>query len=55
MNPSTQLALLGDPRAASAEKGARFVDAVCERIAGFFVELAAADLDDLYAKRSPSS
>ena len=41
---------IGDPRAATAERGARFVDAVCERIAGFLVELAAADLDDLYAQ-----
>ncbi|MCE9601075.1 MAG: creatininase family protein [Gemmatimonadetes bacterium] len=40
---------IGDPRNATAERGARFVDAVCERIAGFLVELAAADTDDLYA------
>jgi creatinine amidohydrolase len=39
---------IGDPRQASAERGERFVDAVAERIAGFLVELAAADLDDLY-------
>jgi creatinine amidohydrolase len=39
---------VGDPRAASAEKGARFVAAATQRIASFFVELAAADPDDLY-------
>lgn len=39
---------VGDPAAATAEKGAAFLDAVAERIAGFLVELAAADLDDLY-------
>ncbi|HEU0055321.1 MAG TPA: creatininase family protein, partial [Longimicrobium sp.] len=39
---------VGDPRAATAEKGAAFFDAVAERVAGFLVELAAADLDDLY-------
>ncbi len=39
---------VGDPRAATAEKGARFHDAVCDRIAGFLVELAAADPDALY-------
>ncbi len=40
---------IGDPRAATAEKGRAFADAVCERIAGYLCELAAADLDDLYA------
>jgi creatinine amidohydrolase len=30
---------VGDPRAATAEKGERYVAAVCERIADFFVEL----------------
>jgi len=39
---------IGDPREATPERGARFVDAVCERIAGFLVELAAADTDDLH-------
>jgi creatinine amidohydrolase len=39
---------VGDPRAASAEKGARYAAAVAERIGGFLVELAAADPDDLY-------
>jgi len=40
---------VGDPSAATPEKGAAFLDAVAERIAGFLAELAAADLDDLYA------
>ena len=39
----------GDPRASTREKGERFLAAVTERVAGFLVELAAADLDDLYA------
>ncbi|HEU4631408.1 MAG TPA: creatininase family protein [Gemmatimonadaceae bacterium] len=39
---------VGDPRAATAAKGAAYVDAVAERLAGLFVELAAADPDDLY-------
>ena len=39
---------VGDPAAATPEKGARFFGAVTERIAGFLVELAAADPDALY-------
>ena len=39
---------VGDPSAATAEKGEAFFRAVTERIAGFLVELAAADPDDLY-------
>lgn len=39
---------VGDPSGSTAEAGERFFQAVTERIAGFFVELAAADLDDLY-------
>ncbi|HEY8469871.1 MAG TPA: creatininase family protein [Longimicrobiales bacterium] len=39
---------VGDPRAASAEKGAAFFRAATERIAGFLMELAAADPADLY-------
>lgn len=34
---------VGDPKAATAEKGAAFMDATAERIASFFVELAAMD------------
>ena len=40
---------VGNPHAATAEKGARFADAVVRRVAGFLVELAAADTADLYA------
>jgi creatinine amidohydrolase len=39
---------VGDPRAATAEKGERYFRAVTERIAGFLVELDAADPDRLY-------
>ncbi len=40
---------VGDPRAATAEKGARYVDAVTRKIGDFLVELAAADPDNMYA------
>lgn len=40
---------VGDPRAATAEKGAAFFAAVTERIAGFIAELASADPADLYS------
>jgi creatinine amidohydrolase len=39
---------VGDPRAATREKGEAFLAAVAERIGGFLTELAAADPDDLY-------
>lgn len=39
---------VGDPSASTAEKGARFAEAVSHRIGEFLVELAAADPDDLY-------
>jgi creatinine amidohydrolase len=39
----------GNPAAATPEKGARYFDAVTERLAGFYTELAAADVNDLYA------
>jgi len=38
----------GNPANAMAEKGERFLDAVTERISGLIVELAAANLDDMY-------
>jgi creatinine amidohydrolase len=40
---------VGNPVAATAEKGARYSAAVAERIAGFLGDLARADLADLYA------
>lgn len=40
---------VGDPSAATPERGAGFFDAAAERIAGFLVELASADLDDMFA------
>jgi creatinine amidohydrolase len=39
---------VGDPRAATAEKGARYLEAVVGRIAGFLVDLAAADPASMY-------
>jgi creatinine amidohydrolase len=39
---------VGDPSAATADKGARYFQAVTERIGGFLAELAAADPADLY-------
>jgi creatinine amidohydrolase len=38
----------GNPAAATREKGARYFDALTERLAGFYTELAAADVNDLY-------
>ena len=40
---------VGNPAAATPEKGRRCLDDLSRRIAGFLVELAAADPDDLYA------
>ena len=39
---------VGNPAAASPEKGARYLDAVAERIGSFLIELAARDLARLY-------
>jgi len=39
---------VGDPRAATAEKGAAFFAAVTARIGGFLVELASMDPDEIY-------
>lgn len=39
---------VGNPAAATAEKGQRYLEAVAEKIGGFLIELAAADLDNLY-------
>ena len=41
---------VGNPRAATAEKGSRYVDAVSGKIAEFLVALAAADLADMYER-----
>lgn len=41
---------VGDPRAASADKGARYFAAVAGRIAAFLVELAHADPENLYER-----
>jgi creatinine amidohydrolase len=39
----------GNPALASAEKGAQYADVVTQRVGKFLVELAQADVDDLYA------
>lgn len=39
---------VGDPRAATAEKGRRYVAAVCDKIAAFLSELAEADPKKMY-------
>ena len=40
---------VGDPRKASAEKGAKYFKVVSEKVSNFFVEVAKADRNDLYA------
>ena len=40
----------GNPAAATVDKGRRYAEAVARRIAGFLVELAGADVEDLYEK-----
>ena len=40
---------VGDPSAATPEKGQRYFQAMTEKIGAFLAELAAADLEDLYA------
>jgi creatinine amidohydrolase len=40
---------VGDPRAATAEKGRAYLDALIPRLASFFVDLAGADPDSLYS------
>jgi creatinine amidohydrolase len=39
---------LGDPRAATAEKGRRLMNALTDRLAAFLTELAAAPVDDTF-------
>ena len=39
---------IGDPSGASAERGAEYAGLVIAKIADFLVQLAAADVDDLY-------
>lgn len=39
---------IGNPAAATREKGARYFDEVTRRIGGFLVDLAAADPEDMY-------
>ncbi|XOV91461.1 MAG: creatininase family protein [Bacteroidota bacterium] len=39
---------IGNPMAASAEKGKAFFDAVCEKMSGLFIELCNMDIDNIY-------
>src|SRR5437588_640491 len=39
---------LGDPSTASAEKGRKLLDVLVERLAGFLVELSAAEVDESF-------
>ncbi len=39
---------IGNPKAATPEKGKKFLDDVTSKIGDYFVELAACDLEDLY-------
>jgi creatinine amidohydrolase len=39
---------VGNPAAATAEKGRKYVEAVSQKIAGFLVELAQADAGKMY-------
>lgn len=41
---------VGDPAASTADKGKRYFDAICERVAAYFVELATANLNELYER-----
>lgn len=46
---------VGDPRAATSEKGARFFDDVCQTLSDFILELSHADVEDLYEAPRPDS
>jgi creatinine amidohydrolase len=39
---------VGNPTAATAEKGKKFFEAITERISGFLVDLASADVGRMY-------
>jgi creatinine amidohydrolase len=39
---------LGDPSAATADKGRRLMDALTERLGGFLADLAAAPMDETF-------
>jgi creatinine amidohydrolase len=41
-------AAVGDPRASTADKGRRFLDAVCARLVDFLVELAETPIDERF-------
>jgi creatinine amidohydrolase len=39
---------IGNPKKATPEKGARYLDDITGKIAGFFLELAKTDPEDMY-------
>ena len=39
---------VGDPQHSTAERGAAYAKSICEKFAGYLVELAVADIGDLY-------
>jgi len=43
---------VGNPHASTADKGETFLKIITEKMASYFVELAAADISDLYEKPS---
>ncbi len=52
--PWTQISAdtgVGDPKASTAAKGAAYMEAVVERLAGFFIELAKTNIEELYEGR----
>lgn len=46
---------LGDPSAATADKGRRLMEILVERLSGFLVQLAKAPMDERFPYASPSS
>jgi creatinine amidohydrolase len=46
---------IGDPAAATRQKGERYTKAVVERLSRFLIDLAAADPDDLYEEQPSTS
>ena len=38
----------GDPRGATAQRGRKYLDLVCQRLSDFLVELAKSEIDDLF-------
>ena len=45
---------VGNPEAASAEKGREYLDLVCGRVSDFLIQLAQAEIDDSFPQVDPS-